>query len=225
MKKIIQFNNSFLLFPSQKRQVYDWRRYSISPSRFYSLINENEYCSREEELQYMTKEKVKHMTKFDFDNIERGKKDEKILLRYYIDQTKSNVITFNDELFVLKSDTYIRGIPDGLIVDRFCNADDLNQDMIIGMIECKSKNNYNGVIPRRDYVQILGYLKLFDLEWCDYIVRDCSKDEVIIERIYFNEEDWNEVYDKLLDFKENCLIPKLKHNIEYSRKFTNFNVI
>jgi hypothetical protein len=224
MKKIIQFNNSFLLFPSRKTEACNWRRYSISPSRFYSLIGENEYTSREEELQYMTKEKIKHMTKNDFDNIERGKKDEKILIKYYIEMTGVNIVTFTDELFVLKSDTFIRGIPDGLIVQNDTSLDDLNQEKVIGMIECKSKNSYSGVIPRRDYVQILGYLKLFDLEWCDYIVRDCLRDEISIERIYFSQDDWNEVYQKLSDFKNNLLIPKLQYE-EYKRKFVNFNVV
>lgn len=224
MKKIIQFNNSFLLFPSKKNDVYDWRRYSISPSRFYSLIGENEYCSREEELQYMTKEKIKHMTKTDLENIERGKKDEKILIEHYIEKTEMNVVTFTDELFILKLDTFIRGIPDGLITKDKYSIEDLDQDKIIGMIECKSKNSYSGVIPRRDYVQILGYLKLFDLQWCDYIVKDCSRDEILIERIYFSENDWNEVYAKLSDFKKNLLIPKLQYG-EYKKKFVNFNVV
>jgi hypothetical protein len=217
MSNLIEFNVFFIhISKKNSKEFYDIRRYSISPSKFYNLTGDNPNTSCLDELMYMFKEKKKIYNTKQLSDMSRGKLDEQDIVNDYIIKFNYNVYRFKEEEYAIwKEDIFFRGIPDGIVtLKKIDNIIDL-EDNIEGIIECKSKNNYDGNINLYDYYQILGYMTIFGAKWCDFIVKNNSNGEITVQRVLYDLEEWNELYEKLCKFKNEMLIPKLKEKKVY----------
>jgi hypothetical protein len=197
--------DSFYLHIStiHSNDFYNARKGCISGTKVYSAIGLDPYLTREDLVDIMTGKIKKNFTPEQQEHMERGKKDEVHILQTY---TKANphfkVYKFEEYEFpVSKVDSWLRGIPDSVIIQN---------DIIVGIVECKSKEYFNGEISQKDYCQILLYMFIFNAKWCDFMVYITSENKYVQIRIDFNVEDWNEIYEKLCEFKEKYLFPALK---------------
>lgn len=183
---------------------YYGRKGSISPSKFYTCIGEDPDITQEHQVKLMTGEIKQTVTDQQRINMDRGIKHEPIILNVYKEEHPDyDIRKFSDNEYpVWKKDTYIRGIPDSVVY---------SSGKIVGIVEAKSKFRFNGEINNRDKYQILGYMAIFEAEWCDFCVYCIEEDKYYIIRYNFNQEEWDELYGKLKDFKERLLIPALKN--------------
>lgn len=187
----------------QSSDFFNGRKATITPTKFLSCIGEDPDISREDQVLYMIGKKKKEFTDEQIDNMNRGKKDELHILRKYKEiHPTYQIYKFKDSEYpVWKEDTFIRGIPDSVIIEN---------DKVVGIVEAKSKNHFNGQISLRDYYQVLGYMAIFGAKWCDFCVYVVNENKYVIINIEFNKDDWDNLYSKLKDFKENYLLPELK---------------
>jgi len=199
---------SYYLYVADKNKnkagFYNVRRGSITPTKFLSCAGEDPFTTREDQIGLMTGKLKREFTSEELTNLQRGKDHESHIIKMYSDRNPNfNICKFEEDEFpVWKKDTYIRGIPDSFVRDK--------NGKIIGIVEAKSKNHYNGEISLRDYYQVLGYMVILDAKWTDFCVYVVDENKYVITRINFNENDWNELYVKLCDFKDNYLIKGLK---------------
>lgn len=222
MVTLIEFD-TFILHISDRRnkQFYDIRRYSISPSKFYNLSGENQFTNLNDELEIILGDKKRYFTTTQLSNMSRGRTDENDILKEYINRTGNNLFKFDKEYAIWKEDLSIRGIPDSLVTfDKVVDVNDLKNN-IIGVVECKSKNKYDGNASLYDYYQMLGYMTIFGVSWCDYVVKNLEKDEITIQRIDYNKDHWDKLYSKLSCFRDK-LLESLKERGLYD-KFMNIN--
>nr|QBK93450.1 MAG: YqaJ-like recombinase [Pithovirus LCPAC404] len=133
------------------------------------------------------------------EDMKRGIELEGYVITLYTNYTRNTVI--NSTFGVPHNDKRIGGIPDGLVC----------QD---GMVEIKCpKRIYRALFyeecmvdPKKyifpsHYIQMQGYLAIFDRKWCDYVVYSHSEQLLKIIRIYRNKQYWDKiVYPKLCDF-------------------------
>lgn len=66
---------------------------------------------------------------------------------------------------------------------------------------------YHDHIYDTHYAQIQGTLKVKGKSWCDYFVYCTYGNILYLERIYFNEEYWNDLYPKVVHFLDNVFEP------------------
>lgn len=63
------------------------------------------------------------------------------------------------------------------------------------------------------YAQMQGNMAVKQVLWCDYIVADLYADQVIVERVYWNAEYWNQyLYPRLVKFINTHLLTVDKTN-------------
>ena len=68
-----------------------------------------------------------------------------------------------------------------------------------GCIMLKEKHSY--------YAQIQGQMALGERPWCDFVIY--TQTDINIQRIYFNEQYWQENLPKLLSFYDDCIGPEI----------------
>lgn len=183
---------------------FNVRRGSISPSKFYTCIGEDEYLSPERLVNQMIGKEKRVFTEQQKMSMNRGVNDEPDILNMYRKENNNYTIIKPDsnEYFIWKRDTYIRGIPDSLVLDE--------NGKVVGVVEAKSKKSFDGKINERDWYQILGYMAIFGAKWCDYCVKLADENKYYIIRYDFDEEEWNALYTKLVEFKDKLLLPALE---------------
>jgi hypothetical protein len=65
-----------------------------------------------------------------------------------------------------------------------------------GVVEFKTRKYINenirkGRMPLKDYIQVQGEIKSYDVEWCDYIVYSWKTGEIIYMRIFPDDKYWD----------------------------------
>lgn len=108
-------------------------------------------------------------------------------------------------------DSIVNGVNDGIIDIRqpatmYKSLEHHTQKINQGWIPEKYYHNH---IFDDHYVQIQANMKICNKLWCDYVVFVKNGNQVYIERIYFNEPYWNQVWSTLDDYINNVLVPTL----------------
>jgi hypothetical protein len=193
---------------------WEVRKYCITPSRMYVCCESYYNDTPQKTAEYIAGVTKKVFTVREQTNLDRGNKDEIDIKKHYEVENDVKLKMFNENEYpAAKFDSLIRGLPDGFIENK--------QGEIVGIFEAKSKervpnsfwmtNDKYDHIPRPDYYQMLGYMAMFKVKWCDYCVHIKSSSKIVTQRILFNKEKWEEIYEKLVEFRETLLNPLLKN--------------
>lgn len=63
------------------------------------------------------------------------------------------------------------------------------------------------------YDQMLLGMAIMEKKWCDYIVFCPNEKKIFVQRVFFNEKDWIQLYNNAKIFVEKYLISNLKKDI------------
>lgn len=156
-----------------------------------------------------------------------------VLSRIRFHGSSTNCSSANDKVYKWYQDTYNVKIEKiGTLIPKW---DDRIQTVIDGIVNdgvidirqpntmYKSLTHYtqkinNAWIPEKyyhdhifddHYIQMQSNMKICNKLWCDYIVFVKHGNQVYIERVYFNEKYWNELWPTIDDYITNVLIPTI----------------
>ncbi len=174
----------------------DARKGRLTASNFGSALGLTPYTSPEEIADnILGTNKVEKEVNY---NMIRGTKLEPLVRDWYAKTKNKKVEQIG--LAVPIWDMRIGASPDGIILEEN------------GMIEIKCPNKmydllsehigklnngfthdkfYHSHIYDSHYCQMQGCMKILEKDWCDYIVYDDTSKKIYTERIYYNENYWN----------------------------------
>nr|QBK94000.1 MAG: YqaJ-like recombinase [Pithovirus LCPAC406] len=134
----------------------------------------------------------------------RGIEKEPYIMELYTKYTGNPIIK---SWFKLPDyDHRIGGTPDGLIGNRGLIEIKCAKSMYFNLYKDECMINPREYIFPNHYLQIMGYIEIFDKEWCDYVVYSPDDHLLKMIRIYRDKVYWNKyVYPKLVEFMETYL--------------------
>ncbi len=138
------------------------------------------------------------------DNMRRGIKYEPYIMKLYNLYTGNQIIKSWFKL--LDYDHRLGGTPDGLIGRDGLIEIKCAKKMYWKLYKDECLSNPRKYIFPDHYLQMIGYLEIFDKEWIDYVVY--SPDEHLLKfiRIYRDRTYWkDDIYPKLVDFMREYL--------------------
>jgi putative phage-type endonuclease len=178
-------------------------RKRLTGSKFGTAAGDNPYETPEDFSQELRGNK-KPFTKKQIENMNHGTQFEPIARSWY--ETRYHYQVESAGFAVPKWDMRIWGSVDGLvkgtngIIEIKCP-----QKMYDSILEHLSfleeghqyPERYYDHIPPYQYDQMLGYMRIMEKEWCDYIVFCTYSDLVFIQRIYYDSRQWEDLYQRL----------------------------
>lgn len=185
------------------------RRFRFTTSKFGLLLDNN--VNLEDLARDMIYETYESFNRASSHNT-HGIVTEPIARARYCQETKNNVVEAG--LAVPKWDPRIGNSSDGEVGDgeleikcpdrMYKKLKDHHDRLKTGWVPPKF---YHDHIYETHYAQIQGTLKVKGKSWCDYFVYCTYGNILYLERIYFNEEYWNNLYPKVVDFLDNIFEP------------------
>ena len=102
------------------------------------------------------------------------------------------------------------------IVEVKCPETRKNQDLCVAATDKKFYLEMVDGKPRLKkwhmyYCQVLGQMALTGAKWCDFVCY--TSVSLVVDRIYYREEDWNELYEKIDRFYFSHYLPMLESKV------------
>jgi hypothetical protein len=196
------------VYPQKSNEWKNLRYHIVGASNAEAAVDESRFKTSDD-LAHMMNSKIDTPTNED---MERGVQDEPILRDWYKDSHNCDVEEIG--LAVLKENKRVGCSTDGLVFDLDSSGRRTQQDAC-GCIEIKSVRKIpqallNGVrtgntspksyIYKSHYYQMIQTMGIIGLPWCDYIVGCRTTNQVIVVTVPFNQDDWNVLYGKVVNF-------------------------
>lgn len=190
-----------------KQRSNEWYRARYgrcTTSLFSACIGESPYMTPDKALRVIKQEEEPEMNFA----MQQGINLEPEARRQYENVRRTTVQEIG--LAVPKWNVYIAASTDGLV----------DEDGIIE-IKCpvkyhrnlellRNSTDFKGLIDPVHYLQMQGGMAILNRQWCDYIVYYKDRKKMFIYRVPFDQEYWNEKYQKIKQFIESERIDKLQ---------------
>jgi putative phage-type endonuclease len=201
---------------------FDARKGRLTGSNVAAAIEHSIFATPEQQAKYIAEIEEKIFSNESKEVMKHGTDTEPIARKWYENSRKVTVKEVG--LAVPKWETRLGSSVDGIVI----SPDGVEEGII--EIKCplkmydrlsthvmrKSKGwqppkNYFGHIWPSHYIQMQTGLFVLDKQWCDYIVYATESNKVYVERIYKDEEHWNNfILPKIKTFLDDILNPLLK---------------
>ena len=170
------------------------REGKITGSRLAGVLGKSRFCAPKTASKKIKGTHVDKFTPINLANMKRGNDLEPFVRKWYEDTYNVKVIEVG--FAVSKKDPKVGNSPDGLIGEDGMLEIKCPVKMYGGLLEHEYMKQYttfdkyyHGHILDEHYYQCQNGLFVFQREWQDYLVY--TKDKQIVNRIYFNKEEWD----------------------------------
>nr|QBK90643.1 MAG: YqaJ-like recombinase [Pithovirus LCPAC104] len=207
---------SYFIFKDEQG-TEDWKKlhlFRISGSSIGSCIGHSKFSTPEETGKKICGINKPNFTEIELNNMKYGTDLEPIARKYF--ENKYNLKVEELGMVIPKWNKYLGVSVDGVIKNSDCIIEIKCVKKMYYPLKNYVKNNKElsdySHIWKSHYDQMILGMKILEKKYCYYFVF-CPNDKIFFkQKIPFNEEYWNSIYKKTLDFIEKYIKPFIEDN-------------